>query len=45
MENSEQFLSIYTVRGFLEVDDANDSCVMSCALVGYVTYVRVSLKV
>ena len=45
MANPEQFLSIYTVKCFLEVDDANDSSVLRCVLVGYVNYVRVSLKV
>ena len=39
MDNPEQFVSIYTFKGFHKVDDTNGS-----VLVGSATYVRVSFK-
>ena len=44
LENPEKFGSIYTVRGFPEVDGTTGSCVLRCVLVVSVTYVRASFK-
>ena len=42
MENTEQFVYIYSVKGFLEVDYINCSSMLRCVLVDYVIYVRVT---
>ena len=37
-------MSIYTVKGFLEVDETIGSSVLRCVLVGSANYVRVNFK-
>ena len=44
LENPEQFVSIYAVKGFFEVDETIGSSELRCVLVGYVTYVPVNFK-
>ena len=39
-----QFVYIYTVKVFIEVDETIGSSVLRCVLVGYASYVRVSFK-
>ena len=44
LENPEQFVSIYAVKGFFEVDETIGSSELRCVLVGSVTYVPVNFK-
>ena len=45
LENPDQFVYIYTVKGFLEVDENIGRSVLCCVLVGAATYVSVSFKI